>query len=137
MTIKLQSACWSEYFAPDATSDRGWLKAICAPYNWDKRYEYTHDTSPVADDSVSGGWREQSTLGNYLDYGTGHHRSVETRTAQPGNIHCICYVTKTTRYCETVREAKAWIESEALRGRPELVVQQTLALSTKAKAEAA
>lgn len=106
-------AVWYECFTPDATTDRGWLKALCAPFNNGRRSEYRHDNMPVRDD-VPGGWREQSTLGNYLDYGP-------VRPGQPGqHVHCVCYAANTSRYVATVAEARAWIEEEALRVRPEL-----------------
>lgn len=107
-----QQTVWSEYFAPDATSDRGWLKAICEPYDWNRHMEYTSETTPVWDEDING-WREQSTLGNYFDYG------------QRG-IHCICYLTSGVQWVSTVAEARAWIESEAQRARPNLVFQQQL-----------
>ena len=78
---------------------------------------------PVFDDSVPGNWREQSTLGNYLDYPGCY---IAERQAH-GTIHCVCYVSHTSRYVRTVAEAREWIESEAFRVRPELVFQGSLA----------
>lgn len=105
---------WSD--CPGAVSERGWLKALCEPLDFDKFRAYTHENMPVMDIDVPGGWREQSTLGNYIDYGP--VRGDKPDTAE--TIHCICYATKTTRWVATVAAAKAWIESEAKRGRPEL-----------------
>jgi hypothetical protein len=60
-------------------------------------------------------------LGNYLDYGPDHYRSpheycgevCRCAVSQPGSVHAVSSVTSRSRYCETVEQAKAWIESEA------------------------
>jgi len=114
---------WTEFYAPDASSDRGWLKAITAPLDRDRWMEYTHETMPVFDEDING-WREQSTLGNYLDYGPEHFKS--STTPGDGFIHAVCYASKTSHYFPTVAEAKSWIETEALRMRPELEIQTPL-----------
>jgi hypothetical protein len=103
---------WSEY--PDASTERGWLKALTPPFDYARHLEYTHDTMPVYDDGVPGHWREQSTLGNYLDYGP-----VRPHATGP-QVHCICYANNAHCYVETVAAAKAWIEERALQARPEL-----------------
>jgi hypothetical protein len=62
------------------------------------------------------------SAGNYLDYGPDHYRSgheycrgdCTCRLSQPGNVHAVVYGIG-SRYFETVDQAKAWIESEALR----------------------
>lgn len=131
---------WSTYTPPDATSARGWLFALCPAYDPSRRYTNPH--VPIRD-SVPGRWREQSSLGNYLDYGPDHYRSgheycgrfnpgiqeaapdgCQCRQSQPGNIHCICYASNRSRYVETVEQARAWIEAEALRARPDLLVPE-------------
>lgn len=78
----------------------GWLKALCSP--WSSSETYTHSTMPVADNTVPGGWRQQSTLGCYI---------AEPRT---GNVFAISYRTKQTRCCATIKDARAWIESSGL-----------------------
>lgn len=112
---------WTECYAPDATTDRGWLKAITAPYDYGKHMEYTSETMPVLDSEINQ-WREQSTLGNYLDYGPVRHGQI----AADGHVHAVCYVSHTSRYHATVQQAKDWIEAEALRVRPELEFQTAL-----------
>jgi len=102
---------WSSF------SDRGWLKAITEPY--DPRRTYTYATMPVYDLDIQA-WREQVTLGTYLDYSQNpvFYRSAESRATQPGNILCVCYASKTSRYIETQEQAKAWIEFSVARVRP-------------------
>lgn len=133
MTKQSQIAVWNEYSTAAthesdkwASTDRGWLKALTGPWKYEDASQYTHETMPVPDEDVPGGWREQSTLGNYLDYGPDHYRSAEDRAKQPGNVHCVCYPSHTYGYVETVEQARAWIESEAKRVRPELTYQDSL-----------
>lgn len=63
------------------------------------------------------------SVGNYLDYGYDHYRSphdyceagkCKCRLSQPGSVHAVSYVARESRYFETVREAKAWIEMKAI-----------------------
>lgn len=117
----MQGTFWNEYPAPDATSDRGWLHAICEPYEFDHHPRYTHENTPVYDED-HGLWREQSSLGNYLDYGPcrTHRPAVEPK------IHCICYANNQTKWVHTVQEAKDWIESQAASARPDLCIQMSL-----------
>ena len=110
---------WDDYEVPDATSARGWLFALCGP--WDPTVDYTHDTLPVQ--YAEGQWREQSTLGNYLDYGPDHYRPAEARAEQPGNVHCVVYNPTRTHYFETVHDAKAWIEQMARESRPDVALE--------------
>jgi len=110
---------WSEYPRPDATTDRGWLKARCgAPQSYDPSLHPGSDRYPVWDEDMApAGWREQSTLGNYLDYGP-----VRPGTTGP-QVHCVCYASGRFWWVSTVPEARAWIEAEAARVRPELFTQ--------------
>ena len=61
---------------------------------------------PVYDDYIRE-WREQSSLGNYLDYGP-------LRESLPGEqnkfVHAVCYRPTRSGYFATVQEAKAWID---------------------------
>ena len=125
----MQSTFWTEYFKPDASSDRGWLKALTEPYDRAKYHDYTSATMPVFDDEVPGQWREQSTLGNYLDYCDCFQ---DAERIANGSVHAICYVTNTSRYVRTVAEAREWIEQEALRFRPSLAIQAVLDLEVTA-----
>lgn len=117
-TTTIQYAVWNEYPRPDATTDRGWLKALCAPYSRDRYPEYTQNTMPMYDDTVPGNWRESSTLGNYLDYGPCRPRATGPQ------VHCICYATGNTAYVSTPADARAWIEAEARSARPLLRVRK-------------
>lgn len=96
MPRKLATCVWT---ANPSTSPvvAGWLKALCSP--WTASETYTHSAMPVADKAVPGGWRQQSTLGCYM---------AEPRT---GNVFAISYRSKQTRYCATIEDARAWIES--------------------------
>jgi len=114
----MQSTIWSEFFTPDASTDRGWLKAITAPYDDAIAYQYTDATMPIWDSEINA-WREQSTLGNYLDY----RPCRPWVTAEDPQIHCVCYVSHIHKYVMTVEEAREWIEQEAVRVRPELAIQ--------------
>lgn len=72
-------------------------------------------------------WPKSTTIhgrtlcaGHYLDYGANHRRFDEQQTTQPGNIHCVVIAKDTSRcyasrYVETVAEARAWIEQEAVK----------------------
>jgi len=89
---------------------------------WD---EYTptasHRTSKWA--STARGWlfdgKAEASLGNYLDYGPCDiYRSPEDRAAQPGDVHALVYASKddgrtVSRWCETVEDARSWIELES------------------------
>ena len=124
-----QRTVWSEFGTPDATTDRGWLKAITAPWSRENVLDYTNETMPVWDAEI-GEWREQSTLGNYLDYGpcrADYSAESLARLYPDGNVHAVCYASQTSKYFSTVADAKAWIESEAMRVRPNLVFQQAFA----------
>src|SRR3954470_16902704 len=118
---QVMQTTWTEYYTPDAATDRGWLKAITPPYDDSRWMEYTSGTMPVFDDDVNG-WREQSTLGNYLDYGPVRPGQIAT----DGHVHAVCYASHASRYFHTVEQAKQWIEAEAQRVRPELEFQQSL-----------
>jgi len=110
-----------------ASTDRGWLKALTDPYDHSRWMDYNENTMPIADDEVPGGWREQSTLGNYLDYGPCKtYRSIEEQQREPGFVHAVCYVSHTSHWFPTVREAKDWIEAESKRVRPELDLAYSL-----------
>ena len=108
---------WTECFAPDATSDRGWLKAITKPRTSDDWYACTHETMPVWDEEINA-WREQSTLGCYLDYGP-------LRQSRVKQVHAVSYAAHTVEYFDTVAEAKEFIEREAMRVRPDISIQMT------------
>jgi hypothetical protein len=115
---------WSDYPTPQAITDRGWLKALTLPFDRAKWMDYNYRNMPVFDDGVPGNWREQSTIGNYLDYGpcrTGYSAEYVARMWPDGLVHCVCYAAGTSKYVRTVEQAKAWIESECARVRPELV----------------
>lgn len=63
--------------------------------------------------------------GFYLDYGPEHYRSPHAycsprnlcRTCQPGNVLAVRYPTgpagqaRASRYCETIEDARVWIET--------------------------
>lgn len=115
-TKPIGTVVWSECFVPDATSDRGWLKAVCAPYEPHHDPHYTSATMPVWDEEISA-WREQSTLGNYLDY------SPCRPPSDAPQVHCICYVTGRTKYVYTVQQAREWIEMQVKGARPDLCVE--------------
>src|SRR5882762_3107850 len=117
----IQPTAWTEFKAPDASTDRGWLKAITAPYEYDRHSEYTDATMPIWDSEINA-WREQSTLGNYLDYGPCRPWA---KAGEP-QVHCVCYVSNTCKYVHTVAEAREWIEIEAVRVRPTLAIQANL-----------
>jgi hypothetical protein len=118
---------WTDYraTAPEyspgwAVSDRGWL--------WS-------DAAAAADAFTA-------CLGHYLDYGPEHYRSGDTlptgdggeyawrpdgaacacrrqwpcRRHQPGNVHAVSVVTGAHRYCETVQDARRWLEAQAAEG---------------------
>jgi hypothetical protein len=118
-----QPTAWTEFFTPDASTDRGWFKAITEPYDSARAYEYTEATMPVWDEDINA-WREQSTLGNYLDY----RPCRPWVSADEPQIHCVCYVAHTYKYVMTLAEAREWIEAEALSVRPELAIQGILAV---------
>lgn len=120
-----QNTAWTEFFAPDeATTDRGWFKALCEPYDSARYHEYTDATMPVYDEDIKA-WREQSTLGNYLDYGPCRpYAKPEER--ERGLVHCVCYLTHESQYVRTVAEAREWIEQRCLAVRPSLVMQGRL-----------
>lgn len=121
--IRYQSTVWSEFFTPDASTDRGWLKAITEPYSFDRYHEYNDATMPIWDSEINA-WREQSTLGNYLDY----RPCRSWAKADEPLVHCVCYASNTHKYLMTVSEAKDWIEAESARVRPTLAIQSTLLL---------
>ena len=112
----MMRAAWSEYLTPEASTDRGWLKARCgAPSDYTYCSYPGNDRYPVWDEDITpAGWREQSTLGNYLDYGP-----VRPGATGP-QVHCICYASGAHVYVSTVSQARVWIEGEARRVRPEL-----------------
>ena len=114
----MKTTTWTEFFTPDATTDRGWLKAIAEPWNNDIAYSYTHETMPVWDAEINA-WREQSTLGCYLDYGP-------LRESRVKQVHAVSYAAHTVKYFDTVREAKDFIEAEAMRVRPDISIQMQL-----------
>jgi len=70
---------------------------------------------PVWDEEINA-WREQSTLGCYLDYGP-------LRESRVKQVHAVSYAAHTVEYFNTVPEAKAFIEREAMRVRPDLSIQ--------------
>jgi hypothetical protein len=109
---------WNDYEVPDATTARGWLFVLCEP--WNPTANYTSDTLPFQYED--GKWREQSSLGNYLDYGPDHYRPAESRAEQPGNVHALAYNPTRVHYFETVADAKAWIEQQARESRPEVAL---------------
>jgi len=109
---------WTEFFTPAATTDRGWLKAITGPWDDSRSYQYTHETMPVWDEEI-GAWREQSTLGCYLDYGP-------LRQSRVKQVHAVCYAAHSVGYFDTVPEAKEFIEREAMRVRPDVSIQMQL-----------
>jgi hypothetical protein len=111
---------WTDFFPPEATTARGWLKVLCDPP--DDHVLYDNERLPIWDEDLND-WREQSTLGNYLDYGPDHYRSAESRADQPGNVHCIAYGPTRTHYSETVADAKAWIEQMARESRPDVALE--------------
>jgi hypothetical protein len=127
-TATPQTTAWTEFLNGDASTDRGWLKAICEPYDSARCREYKHDNMPVWDDDIDA-WREQCTLGNYLDYcpcRTNYSAESLARMYPDGNVHAVCYPAHTSRYFRTVAEAREWIETESARVRPELVFQRSL-----------
>lgn len=112
-------AIWTGFATPDATTDRGWLKAECDPFDSSRWLEYNDRNMPVWDEDINA-WREQSTLGNYLDYG-----QVRPKSEGP-QVHCVCYVSHQSCYVDTVEQAREWIEAEAQRHRPDLSFQRVL-----------
>ena len=124
----MNAVVWSEYTASAphgseawASSDRGWLKAICDPFEWEKHSQYTSETMPVWDADINA-WREQSTLGNYLDY----RPCREYESAEKPQVHAVCYVTGKSQYFMTVQQAREWIETEAASRRHDLAFQMVL-----------
>jgi hypothetical protein len=111
---------WRDYPEPDATTARGWLFVLCG--SPDDHVLYNSETLPVWDDDLND-WREQASLGNYLDYGPDHYRSAEARAEQPGNVHALAYNPTRTHYFETVQDAKAWIEQQARESRPDVAME--------------
>lgn len=58
--------------------------------------------------------------GHYLDYGPTHWRCDDRQALEPGHIHCVVLSHLTgrafgSRYVETVEQARAWIEQEAVK----------------------
>lgn len=118
MVHESQATFWHD--CPDATTARGWFHAVTGPWSDLDRYTYTSSTMPVDDEHSPTGWREQSSIGNYCDYGP-------FRDDKPGpHVHAICYLPFRTGYFHTVADAKAFVEQTALEARPWLVIQQSL-----------
>lgn len=103
-----------------AASDRGWLFVEIETA--------LHSGMKVMYDRERKVWREESSLGNYLDYGADHYRSkhgsegngvCHCATCEPGNIHCVVYLNPdssmrtVSRYVATIEQAREWIEAEA------------------------
>lgn len=91
----------------------GWLKAVTGPWSIEDRLKYTSDTSPVWDSDINA-WREQSTLGTYIDYG----QNGEKRSG--AQVLAGCYRSGQWRNFETIEQAKAWIVEEVRRVRRDL-----------------
>lgn len=58
--------------------------------------------------------------GHYLDYGPTHWRCDDRQALEPGHIHCVVLSALTgrayaSRYVETVEQARAWLEQEAVK----------------------
>ena len=126
----MKNTFWDNHFASLprdckqwAISDRGWLLAECAPFSLEMRHSYTSDTTPIRDETaLNTGWREQSSLGWYMDYGPECHRTAEgyDRAEQPGNVLAHSVVTHASHWFMTCEQAQRWIESQAITGRPDL-----------------
>ena len=114
----MQQTFWHD--CPDAISDRGWLHAVTGPWKLEDSHSYTSATMPTEDTHSPTGWREQSSLGNYLDYGPCRDGHVGP------HVHAICYAPLQTGYFETVSEAKQFIERSVLTLRPDCIIQGTL-----------
>jgi hypothetical protein len=102
-----------------AISDRGWLLVECEPFSIEKRHQYTHETMPVRDNQSFTGWREQSSLGWYLDYAPGPTHGPES---ERDTVLAVCCATGGAhQWFETCEQAQRWIEARAMVARPDRV----------------
>jgi len=106
---------WKE---TEAASARGWLFALSTPYSTSEHWNCPHNRMPIQDD-VPGGWREQTSLGHYLDY-EGKDWSGDYKHSPDGEISAVSVVGHTSKWFPTVESARQWLLEEAKTHRPEL-----------------